>query len=203
MTTERPGSRMNAQRDHELALRAATDAAAFGELYDFYLPRIYGFVARRVDGRDVAQAIVTTTFERGLEVVRSGTFRTQTFGGWLYRVAATAIVDHAARSGRSLPAGVRTSDHGEPGDGRAEALVGDEAATSLFVAALDRDELRRAFGRISEPQRRVLVLKYLDGLTSAELCATLGVSGPTLDLRLQRALRALLAGTRTKGNHAA
>ena len=42
-----PG-RMDPTRERALVDRARVDASAFGELYDFYLPRIYGFVARRL-----------------------------------------------------------------------------------------------------------------------------------------------------------
>jgi hypothetical protein len=41
---ERDGaSRMAADRERALVVRAREDCAAFAELYDFYLPRIYGF----------------------------------------------------------------------------------------------------------------------------------------------------------------
>jgi hypothetical protein len=43
-----PSTRMHPDDERRLVARAATDAEAFGELYDFYLPRIYGFIHRRV-----------------------------------------------------------------------------------------------------------------------------------------------------------
>jgi RNA polymerase sigma-70 factor (ECF subfamily) len=98
---------------------------------------------------------------------------------------------------------VRAGDLAEPGNDRAEPLVGDEVATNLFAAALDRDELRGALRRLTEPQRRVVVLKYLDDLTDAELCGALGVSATQLSVRVERALRALNAALAAKGIHAA
>src|SRR3970040_22100 len=94
-------SRMDRDRERTLVERARPDAAAFGELYDFYLPRIHGFVYRRVQERSVAEDLTATTFQRALEAVRFRDFRNDAFGGWLYRVAANSVVDHG-RHGRRL-----------------------------------------------------------------------------------------------------
>jgi len=191
MANERPRSRLDPERERGLVVEARTDADAFGVLYDHYLPRIYGFVARRVADRATAETITAATFQRGLEAVQAGTIRTGTLGGWLYRVAASAIVDQARRTERDTPAGVRAGDLAEPDATRDEPLVGDEHATAAFAAALDRDELRRGLLRLTEPQRRVVVLKYFDDLAGPDLCAALGISPTTLTVRLDRALRAL------------
>jgi RNA polymerase sigma-70 factor (ECF subfamily) len=62
--------------DHErgLVVRAREDAAAFAELYDFYMPRVYGFVYRRVQDRCVAEDITSMTFQRALENIRDRRF---------------------------------------------------------------------------------------------------------------------------------
>jgi RNA polymerase sigma-70 factor, ECF subfamily len=182
-------TRLDPTRERALVARARVDPLAFGELYDFYLPRIYGFVARRVGDRDAAEDVTAMTFERALGAVRGSDFRNEAFGGWLYRVAANAVVDHVRRSRRSLPLGRRATDGGA--DDGSESQVGDERAERAFTAALDRDELRRALGRVSEAHRRLLVLRYLDGLSTDELCVVLDCSAATLAVRHHRALRAV------------
>lgn len=183
---------MDPAREQALVARARADAAAFGELYDWYLPRIHGFIARRVGDRAVTEDLTATTFERALGAVRRVDFRNDSFGGFLYRVAANAIVDHARRSRRTVPLGARAGDY-DDGDraGREDLALGDEAATRAFAAALDRDVLRRALLRLPETHRRVIVLKYFDGLEVDELCAALGCSRATFAVKLHRALRAL------------
>jgi RNA polymerase sigma-70 factor (ECF subfamily) len=190
MLTERASdSRMDPDRERDLVARAAADPAAFGELYDYYLPRIYGFVARRIPDRSVVEDLTAATFERALVTLRGGRFRNESFGGWLYRVAANAVVDHARRERRlvRLPT-TRRDDDTPPAD-----EPGDERATAILAAALDRDELRRALLGLSESQRRLLVLRFLDDLTVDELCAVLGCTRGALAVRLHRALRALRA----------
>src|SRR3954469_16537381 len=93
-------TRMDPLREQALVARSRSDSSAFGELYDFYLPRIYGYVARRVGERAVAEDVTAATFQRALEAVRRDDFRNESFGGWLYRVASNAVVDHVRRGRR-------------------------------------------------------------------------------------------------------
>jgi RNA polymerase sigma-70 factor (ECF subfamily) len=187
---------MDPARERDLVSRARADPAAFGELYDYYLPRIHGFILRRVRETSVAEDLTATTFERALVVVRRDDFRNDSFGGWLYRVAGNAVIDHVRRDRKSVPLGMRAGDvHGDgesSGSGSArDAELGDEAAASAFAAAIDRDVLSRALLLIPYEQRRVIVLKFLDGLDPAEMAVILGCSRSTAAVRVHRALRAL------------
>lgn len=186
-------SRMEPDRERQLVARAVADPAAFGELYDFYLPRIYGFVARRTADQALAEDLTAATFERALTALRAGTFRNDSFGGWLYRVAANAVVDHVRRQRRLVRIGAAP----HAGQASAPELVGDELgderALAALAAAIDRLELRRALLALPEAQRRLLVLRFLDDLATEELCAVLGCSRGALAVRLHRALRALRA----------
>jgi RNA polymerase sigma-70 factor (ECF subfamily) len=186
-------TRMEPVREQALVAGARTDSAAFGELYDYYLPRIYAYVARRVEDRAVAEDLTATTFERALGAVRGEDFRNASFGGFLYRVAANAVVDHVRRRGRTVPLGMRAGDLDEGEDRYGAEDVSDESAARAFAAAVDRDTLRRALLRVPDAHRRVIVLKYFDGLEIDELCAALGCSRRTFAVKLHRALRALRA----------
>lgn len=203
MAIDATTSRMESAREQALVADARVDAAAFGELYDFYLPRIYGFIARRVEDREAAEDLTATTFERALGAIRREDFRNASFGGFLYRVATNAVVDHARRQRRTIPLNVRASDLDEDGDREAAESIGDEAATRAFAAAIDRDVLRRALVRVPEVHRKVIVLKYFDGLEIDELCAALACSRQTFAVKLHRALRALRSAMAQEATDAA
>ena len=94
------------------------------------------------------------TFERALSVVRRDDLGDAPFGGFLHRVAASAVIDHARRQARSIPAGVRASDLDEDGDREAAETISDEAAMRVFTAAVDRDVLRRALQALSRAPRQ-------------------------------------------------
>jgi RNA polymerase sigma-70 factor (ECF subfamily) len=167
---------MDPDRERELVRRAARDASAFAELYDFYLPRIHGFVQRRLRERSVSEDITATTFERALAALRGGRFRNDAFGGWLYRVAANAVIDHV-RAARRLTVAVDAD--------------GLDPAPDALAAALDHDDLRRAMAGLSDTHRRVLALRYFDDLDPVEAGAVLGCSRRTFAVKLHRAVAAL------------
>jgi RNA polymerase sigma-70 factor, ECF subfamily len=186
-----PGaSRMAPEMERALVAAARTDPRAFAELYDYYLPRIYGFIVRRVRERNVAEDITATTFQRGLEALRGGTFRNDAFGGWLYRVAANAVVDHV-RAGSRV---VRMDDAAAPSD---------EPSLEAFAASIERDELRAAMHRLPETHRRVLLLRFFDDLDVDEICAVLGCSRQTFAVKLHRAVGYLRSLMMSKATDAA
>lgn len=168
-------TRMDRERERSLVAAARTDAAAFGALYDFYLPRIYGFVFRRVGERSVAEDLTAATFEKALQAVRDRGFRNDAFGGWLYRVAANGVIDHFRAARRLLP--------------ETDGVAG--VARDAFAAALDRDELRQALAGLPDAHRTVLTLRFFDDLDADEASAILGCSRGTFAVRLHRALAAL------------
>lgn len=176
-------ARMEPEVERDLVRRAAADPSAFGRLYDFYLPRIYGFVQRRVREHSVSEDITATTFERALAALRGGRFRNDAFGGWLYRVAANAVIDHV-RAARRLTVA-------------ADADAIDPAPDAL-AAALDHDDLRRAMSRLSETHRRVLALRFFDDLDPVEAGAVLGCSRRTFAVKLHRAIAALRVALATE-----
>lgn len=198
---------MDPERERALVARAASDPAAFAVLYDFYLPRIYGYLVRRVEDRTVAEDLTATTFERALGAVRSDGFRNDAFGGWLYRVASNALVDHVRRERRFVPATMRASD-GDPDrpDGAEDAALAstaDDRALAAFGAAIERDALARALAELPANHRRVVLLRYVDGLEGPELADALGCSRPTAAVRLHRALRALRSVMEREADHVA
>ena len=171
---------MAADRERALVARAREDVVAFAELYDYYLPRVYGFIYRRVQDRCVAEDLTSMTFQRALENVRRSDFRNESFGGWLYRVASNVVVDHVRRDRRYVS--MREFEgREEPGDMALDALA----------AALDRDQLRRALRDLPNNHREVLVLRFYDDLDVPEICAVFGCTREAMAVRLHRALRAL------------
>jgi RNA polymerase sigma-70 factor, ECF subfamily len=173
---------MDIDRERSLVAACRSDSSAFGTLYDFYAPRILGFIYRRVRDYNVAEDLTSVTFHRAFEAVRGASFRNQSFGGWLYRVASNAVIDHYRRNRRIISlASLRDCEDF------------DDPCVDLLADAIDRDEVRRGLYAVQEMHREVLILRYFDDLDADEICAILGCSKETLSGKLQRALRALRA----------
>ena len=191
MAVDGSETRMYSPRQQAHVTGTPADVAALGKLVDRFLPPIYAFVARRVADRATAENLTATALERGFSALVGGDVDGDSLGGFLYRVAATAVVDEARRGRRAIPRTVRASDL-DLGDDRAIAeSIADEAATRAFAASIDGDRLRRALIRLPDGHRRVLLLKYFDGLAPDEMCAALACSRATLDEDLHHALQEL------------
>lgn len=102
------------------------------------------------------------------------------FEGWSYRVLVHACYAEARRQVAWLP----TTAIGS----RDESVVPDMSATVLH-----RDQLERAFRRLSVDQRAVVVLHHVMDLTHDEVARALGVPAGTVASRLHRAIGVLRA----------
>jgi RNA polymerase sigma-70 factor (ECF subfamily) len=137
--------------------------------------RLRPYVARRVaspaDVDDVLQEIFLK-IHRGLSALRDG----ESFGGWVYRVARSAITDAArARARSALELVDHVPDIALPESDASDDLAGElGACVALFVA------------RLPAPYRDAITLTELEGLTQKEAAEMLGV---TLAAMKSRSLR--------------
>jgi RNA polymerase sigma-70 factor, ECF subfamily len=106
------------------------------------------------------------------------------FDAWTYRVVCRRCVRVAKRERRRavLPL--------------AESMVegaGSSSATGFETGVAERDEMERAFARLSADHRAVLVLHHYLELTLGEIGEVLGVPPGTVGSRLHYATRSLRA----------
>src|SRR5947209_4110252 len=177
------------------------DAQARGRLLERHRPKLRRMVALRLDRRlaarvdpsDVVQESLAEAAGRLDDYVRD---RPLPFYPWLRRIA----VDHLADAGRRhLRAGRRSVEREEPAPLPGESVA--ELADRLFArnsgpsARLRRqerrDRVRAALEALPERDREVLVLRYLEDLSTADTAAVLGVGEGAVKMRLVRALQRL------------
>jgi RNA polymerase sigma-70 factor (ECF subfamily) len=105
MTSEQLAGRARETRQEApdaLIQRARHDRAAFGELYDHYLPRVFTFCRMYSASREEAEDLTAQTFERALAAIERYEARGAPFSLWLLRIASNAAIDRARRSGRTV-----------------------------------------------------------------------------------------------------
>lgn len=166
-----------------LARRAlAGHRRAFARLYRELHPFVARFVARRVDSRADAEELVAEVFRRVVEHLGDfdparGSVRT-----WVLRIARNAVIDHYRT--RKTPVALEAIADGLCElTGPLDHLLADERATRLRVL-LDG---------CSVETRRLLALRYGDGLRHAEIAELLGIGEAAVRKRISRALRELRA----------
>ena len=177
------------------------DAEARGRLLERQRPKLRRMVAvrfdrrlaARVDPSDIVQESLLEAAARIDDYVRN---RPLPFYPWLRRIAADRLADasrrhlHAGRRsvGREEPAGLP----GESVMELAERLLAPNSAPSARLRRRERrDRVRAALESLPDRDREVLVLRYLEDLSTEDAASVLGVGAGAVKMRLVRALQRL------------
>lgn len=169
------------ENEDKLVRRAVTrDSAAFGCLYEFYLDRIYRYVYYRVGSTSEAEDLTEQVFLKAWEAIDRYEQRGVPFAAWLYRLAHNLVIDHY-RGKRP------TSTLDEMSE--ADEIGGDVEAT--VQGLLEAEEVRAAIGRLNPDYQQMIVLRFVEGLSHAEVAKIVGKSEGATRVVQHRALQSL------------
>jgi RNA polymerase sigma-70 factor (ECF subfamily) len=168
--------------EQELVRRAGSDAAAFGELYERHVKRIYNYIYYRTGNHHDAEDLTERVFQRAMRHVDRYEDKGVPFSAWLYRIAHNLVANwHRDRSRKPLV----------PLDER------------LFVArpggqpenrAIDREEievLMTCVRRLPEDRQQLLILKFVERMSNAEIGEVMGRTEGAIKSLYHRTLNAL------------
>jgi RNA polymerase sigma-70 factor, ECF subfamily len=102
---------------------------------------------------------------------------------WLYAVARRQLANRRRAHSRFGALVARLS--------RDRVVTGADVAPDLSKEAVDRSSARSALRRLHRDDRELLMLVAWEGLSPAAAAASLGISVPTLSVRLHRARQRL------------
>ncbi|MDX3379273.1 RNA polymerase sigma factor [Streptomyces sp. ME02-6991-2A] len=158
---------------------AGGDAEALGALYDRHAGWLHARLARRCADAETVREVLQDTF---VTVWRSaGSHRGAQVGGWLWVIASRRLVD-------TLRAGARADRPLRPAP---ETVA--PSAEERVLAGLEYGEVGTALAGISPELREVLRATVVDGLSTREAAALLGIPEGTVKTRAMRARRELRA----------
>jgi RNA polymerase sigma factor (sigma-70 family) len=165
------------------------DDVAFEQLYHAYHRRITAYINGMVHDHARAEDIAQDVFMSALRRMRE-TDRPIAFKPWIYEIAKNACIDQFRRSRRAE----EVSYDAEEGLGPVDygKLVSTAALPEARMESKQRlDDLRGAFGGLSEAHHQILVMRELEGLSYREIGERLGMSRPSVESTLFRARRRL------------
>lgn len=163
--------------------RISRDPAAFEEFYRAHVDAVQRFIARRVSDPYVAADLTAEVFLAVIDSAESYRPGKAPVGAWLYGIARNVMASHRRRHAREAKVATAIA-------GRALVDAGDLLRLEERIDAQRQARtLYEAMDRLSESEREVLELVALDGLTSAEAAAALGISQVAARVRLHRARR--------------
>jgi RNA polymerase sigma-70 factor (ECF subfamily) len=156
------------------------DAMAFGRIFDLYHGPVRRYIAARAHNPADAEDLTQVVFLKALEALPRYEPRGIPFGGWLFRLARNATIDHARthRDHADLAAVVeRPGTEPEPG---AHAVAGEEI-----------EAVGQALAALTDEQREAISLRFFAGLSAREAALAMGKQEGTVRGLQFRAIAAL------------
>lgn len=177
---------MQEERNHEktvdidLLINGAVsgDADDFGRLYDLYVERVYRHIYYRVGNNRDAEDLTQQVFIRAWKAIGRYQKTTSPFLAWLMRISHNIVIDHY-RSKKDI-----TYLDSE--------LVYKDSASSpeqLAEEHFNQQQLRKVILRLPDDQQQVVLMRFIEGFTYAEIASTLGKREGTIRVILHRALK--------------
>ena len=157
------------------------DEKTLAAIYDALSPELYRYAFRLLGHRQAAEDLVAATFHRFLRALHSGGGPREHLRAYLYRVAHNLAMDAFRREPvEAIPLS----------EIEANPSMGNELEESV-EKRLAQGRARAAIWKLTDDQRQVIVLKYLQGLSNQEVADAIGKPVGAVKSLQHRALNAL------------
>jgi len=159
------------------------DPRALAELYDSFGRAVYFVIYRVVEDQGTAEDLVQETFLRVWTHIAAFDRSRGSLGRWILAVARNQAIDYVrSRHGRMARGSVPVENWN----------VSSSSTETQAIAKLDGTwALGRALAKLSERQRALLNLAFVEGLTHVEMAARLALPLGTVKTWIRGALQAL------------
>jgi len=143
------------------------DRAAFAELYDAHVDSVYRYLLYRVREPSDAEDLTSDVFTRAFANIHRYRWQGKSFLAWLYTIARNAVTD---RRRRQRPTVDLENAFGLAEDG--------PTAHEHAVRGEEVDALRGAVKHLTTEQQEVLVLRFVENMSSRQVANMLAASHP-------------------------
>jgi len=160
-------------------LARTSESESFASLYERTFPRVYAYVASVLRDRAAAEDVTSQAFERAYHRRRTYRPGRGSREAWLFGIARNAALDELRRRKR------RGALEGDPED-----LTAPSPADYAELA-LRRETVRAALETLEDRERELVTLKFMGGLSNAEIARVLGLSESNAGTKLHRTITKL------------
>ncbi|UCD18726.1 MAG: RNA polymerase sigma factor [candidate division WOR-3 bacterium] len=151
--------------------------AALGRLCAYIYSHVYAFLFYRVSHQEDAEDL---TSEVVLKIIKALKKQRGNFHAWMYRIAKNRLVDYYRQ--RAVRQEVSLTDMPQ------KEVVG---TGDLSKQILTKEKLRKGLEKLTEEQKQVIVLKFIQGYNNQEVADIVGKSVGAVKVLQFRALRAM------------
>jgi RNA polymerase sigma-70 factor (ECF subfamily) len=169
--------------DQILVAAAQADVQAAGKLYDKYYGRVLGYIYHSVFNEAVAEDLTANVFHAAFRHLGRYRWRQIPFRAWLYRIATNEIRMYYRRQKLTRTASL-TPEHNQIADRCS-------SAEQKLATAEEYRLLHKALLELPLKYRTVIVLRYFEGKTMADIGDITGRKEGTVKSQLHRGLAQL------------
>jgi RNA polymerase sigma-70 factor (ECF subfamily) len=156
------------------------DENALHQLYERYYPKIYNYAFLQMGDVHAAEDLTSDVMLKMLESIRKYNFRGLPFGAWVFRIARNRLIDLHRRRKRRGEVDL------------SETISGTLASPeSMAERALERGQMQIALKHLTDDQRQVIVLKFIQGFDNRSVGRIMGRSEGAIKSLQHRALASL------------
>jgi RNA polymerase sigma-70 factor (ECF subfamily) len=169
------------RNESKLVARAVKGSAdSFGDLYEMHISAIYRYILYRVADPQDARELADEVFLKAWSALSGYRPGETPFRAWLYRIAHNLVIDHYRSRREVEPLGDRD-------------LIADSQPNPerQLVQREEEEDLARNISRLPPDYQQVLVLRYIEGLSTSQVAAILKRSDGAVRVLLHRALKKL------------
>lgn len=159
-----------------IAVRDDRDREAFALLFDYFAPRLKGFIIRSGatphQAEEIVQDVMLTIWRKA---ALFDPHRAQV-SAWIYQIARNRQIDIARKENRPMPEELKEEPGAEPD------------ASQIMAIEQETGQLKKALATLADEQREVIEKAYLGELTHQEISTQTGLPLGTIKSRIRLGL---------------
>ena len=172
---------MDRELERQLIKKAQENVAAFEELYNHYLPKIYGFLLNRAGQKELAEDLTSEVFAKALANLAKYDDRGVSFAAWLFKIARNTLIDYTRKKKEILTDAVEAYEPAQIETGKKAVSSLEDNERKVFI--------RKTINNLPEKYQIVLSLKFFEELSNDEIAEVVGCGKGAVAVRVHRALR--------------
>ena len=153
---------------------------AIEALYQTYYPKIYNYAFLQMGDVQAAEDLASDVMLKMIESINKYHFRGLPFGAWVFRIARNRLIDLHRRR--------RRRGEVDLSETLSSALANPQA---LAERALERGQIQVALKHLTDEQRQVITLKFIQGFDNSSIGQIMQRSEGAIKSLQHRALGAL------------
>ncbi len=160
------------------------DSTAFDKLYQHYLTPIFRYLYFKVSAEHIAEDLTQLVFLKAWQSLPRFQQRANPFSAWLYRIAKNVLVDYYRKHKAEIIL---------PADDKVFTTIADQRpnAQQEIEQQEQQQKVRQAIQQLKGEQQEVIILKFINQLTTQEIAQLLNKKEPAIRALQYRALKNL------------